>query len=156
MVHNQCGVVLTNICWKSLSGAQSLFFMSNGPGYMEPGFEIDERLRSPTCQAARSKFKNWDPEGMDQFKPERWLVRKDGKEEFDSQAGPAKTFGLGSRGCYGKRLAYLEMRLLLILTTMNFELLEMPQKLASWDAIDGITHKPKQCYIRLREIRKTA
>lgn len=85
----------------------------------------------------------------DAFKPERWIVGG----EFDATAGPQLAFGLGTRGCYGKRLVYVEMRVLLTLIVWNFELLLCSTALSSYKSILITTHEPQQCYVRLREIR---
>jgi cytochrome P450 len=52
---------------------------------------------------------------MGEFKPERWLVEEIGMIVFDAAAVPMLTFGLGPRGCFGWRMAYLELQLLLVL-----------------------------------------
>lgn len=122
-----------------------------GPSMMTPGFATDEGLRSPTSQAAKKNGRDraWDPEDMTLFKPERWIVGG----EFDATAGPQLAFGLGTRGCYGKRLVYVEMRILLTLIVWNFELLPCPTALSSYKSILITTNEPRQCYVRLREIR---
>jgi cytochrome P450 len=68
---------------------------------------------------------------MTLFKPERWIVG----DEFDATAGPQLAFDLGTRGCYGKRLVYVEMRILLTLIVWNFELLPYPTALPSYKSI---------------------
>jgi cytochrome P450 len=50
-------------------------------------------------------------------------VRKEKGDEFDPSAKPVLAFGLGLRGCFGKRLAYVEIRILITLIIWNFELL---------------------------------
>lgn len=122
-----------------------------GPSMMTPDFAIDEGLRSPTSQVAKKngRDRGWDPEDMTLFKPERWIVGG----EFDATAGPQLAFGLGTRGCYGNRLVYVEMRILLTLIVWNFELLPCPTALSSYKSILVTTNEPRQCYVRLREIR---
>lgn len=124
--------------------------LTMGPSMITPAFGIDEARRSPSCQAAfkEGKTKAWDTGDMGIFKPQRWL--KDGK--FDGSAGPLLAFGLGTRGCYGKRLAYLEMRILFTLILWNFELAECPGKLSGYKSVLISTNKPKDCYVSLREI----
>jgi len=122
-----------------------------GPSMMTSGFAIDEGLRSPTSQAAKKNGRDraWNSEDMTLFKPERWIVGG----EFDATAGPQLAFGLGTRGCYGKRLVYVEMRILLTLIVWNFELLSCPTALSSYKSILITTNESRQCYVRLREIR---
>jgi cytochrome P450 len=133
-----------------------------GASMLEPGFEIDESKRSETSRLAKTenRIRAWDNDGIGAFKPERWLVpappsaadSADTKEyHFDSTAGPQLAFGLGLRSCFGRRLAYLELRILLTMIVWNFELLPCPDELAGFSAIAGITYKPRQCYVRLRK-----
>jgi len=121
------------------------------------GYPIDEVRRSPSSQAAAKErgVREWDPEGMSEFRPERWLApgQDAGGSAFDPTAGPMLAFGLGIRACFGKRLAYLEMRLILTLLIWNFEMLPCPDELSGFEAVDGVTHKPTQTYVRLKRTR---
>lgn len=123
-----------------------------GPSTMSPAFRIDEGLRSPTSQAAKRNERDraWDPDDIMNFNPDRWIVGG----EFDAMAGPQLAFGLGTRGCYGKRLVYVEMRILLTLIVWNFELLRCPTALSSYKSELITTNEPRQCYVRLREIKE--
>lgn len=101
---------------------------------------------------------DWDGMDPEKFLPERWLkkeTREDGsggdKVVYDAQAGPMLSFSLGLRGCFGRRLAYLTMRILFTLLVWNFELEPVPAELDSWTAVQILTRKPRQCYVRLRE-----
>lgn len=128
-----------------------VFFLNTGPSFLEPAFDIDESLRSP--QAARdSKVGVWAAEDIGAFRPSRWLANENGKEVFNSQAGPINGFGLGLRGCYGRRLAYLELRLLLTVFLWTFEFHKCPEELSLYDAVDGVVHGPKKCYVRLSKV----
>lgn len=53
----------------------------------------------------------------------------------------------------GRKLALLEMRIVLTLTLWNFELLETPEKLSGYAAVNVLTYQPQQCYIRSKPIR---
>ena len=66
---------------------------------------------------------------MGLFNPERWRREETGKEVFDAVSGLLLTFGLGPRGCYGRRPAYLEMKLMLVLLVWGFELQRCPEGL---------------------------
>lgn len=61
-------------------------------------------------------------------------------------------FGGGLRGCFGKKLAYLEIRTLLVLLVWSFELQQVPEGLRGYEAVDVLTHKPRKCYLRVEEI----
>lgn len=137
-----------------------LMMLNRGPSFTEPGFAVDEKLRSPTCKAAgREKgVRQWDKEGMDVFAPERWLLTEENaetgqqREVFDSSAGPTLPFGLGTRGCFGRRLAYLELRIMITLLVWQFRLGRCPEELSGYRAVETLTHKPKDCYVRLERI----
>ncbi|KAK7711053.1 hypothetical protein SLS63_012755 [Diaporthe eres] len=128
--------------------------LSRGPSMLKPAFEVDDSKRSKTSQAAKARA--WDDEDIGQFKPERWLAggTDAAPGEFDQQAGPSLSFGLGLRGCFGRKLAYLELRILVTLIVWNFELLPCPEELSGYGAKEGLTYKPKDCYVRLRALGK--
>ena len=92
---------------------------------------------------------------MHTFHPERWLVQGDGSAGekdglvFDSTAGPTMPFSLGVRTCYGRRLGYLEMCIMVALLVFNFELLPCPEGLSDYAAIDENTHKPQRAFVTL-------
>lgn len=91
---------------------------------------------------------------MGEFKPERWMKEEgeEGERVFDPAAGPLLTFGLGVRGCFGRKMAYLKLRLLLVLVVWNFELGVCPEGLSGYEAVDKLTHMPQQCYVRLNKL----
>lgn len=133
----------------------NVLIANQGASFTEPAFGIAEALRSPSCQTAAKERgpRAWDAEGMGRFQPERWLVRTEiGGEAFDSSAGPTIPFGLGLRGCFGRRLAYMELKLLVTLLVWTFEFLPCPEELSSYENIEGLTRKPVQCYINLKVI----
>jgi len=127
--------------------------LSRGPSVLKPALPVDEAARSESSRAAKGRA--WDDADISQFRPERWLVEPpagsaaDAVAEFDQQAGPQLAFGLGTRGCFGRRLAYLELRIILTLIVWNFELLPCPEELSGYGAREGLTYKPKDCYVRL-------
>lgn len=128
----------------------NVFLLGNGPDFIEPPIsEIPEERRSKTCQEAKGSIGSWDPADSNLFIPERWITNENGKESFDSTSGPLLTFGLGPRGCFGRRMAYLELKIVLVLLLWNFELKIAPENLSSYQAEDNLTHQPKQCYLRL-------
>ncbi|KAJ6021663.1 cytochrome P450 monooxygenase [Penicillium herquei] len=130
-----------------------------GPSMMSPGFTIDPAQRSPTSQGAEKErqFRSWDPTNIGAFEPDRWMTEDpdgDGEKSFIPTAGPQLAFGLGTRGCYGKRLVYLEMRIVLTLVIWNFELLACPVNLSGYQASLITTNEPQQCYVCLREVTR--
>jgi cytochrome P450 len=126
--------------------------MTAGGGVLEPAFEIDDKLRSEQYhKAGGGKAGTWDVRDLKKFDPQRWLVRdkETGTEVYDSTAGPHIAFGAGLRGCFGKKLAYLELRLAIVLIIWHYELLPVPEEYATWEASDQLTHCPLQCYVKL-------
>ncbi|RFU78086.1 cytochrome p450 [Trichoderma arundinaceum] len=132
----------------------------SGPSITAPAFEIDEALRSPTSLVARRQGvvpPNWNREGISLWNPERWLVKHaDGQLEFNPKAGPQVAFGLGTRGCYGKRLTYVESRILLTLLVWNFELLQCAPEISRYTAKMTTANAPRDCFIHLRELGNTS
>lgn len=131
--------------------------LPNGPSFVSPAFQIDESRRSKTSQNSSQKPSARQHSRLEKFDPDRWLrpssSSDDDKVTFDPTAGPQMAFGWGARGCFGKRLAYLELRIIFTLLIWNFEFGDVPANLSSWEAIDaGISHKPKQCFVRPRKI----
>jgi cytochrome P450 len=96
-----------------------VFLLSQGPSIFSPAFPIPDSLRSKSALAAKDRIGSWDPKDIGDFKPERWLKEENGKVVFDAASGPMLTFGLGPRGCFGRRLAYLEMRLVVVLLVLG-------------------------------------
>ncbi|KAK1641024.1 cytochrome P450 [Colletotrichum phormii] len=124
---------------------------ARGQSILKPSIPVDESRRSKSSQNAKARA--WDDADITQFKPERWLVDpNDASPEFDQQAGPQLAFGFGTRGCYGRRLAYLEMRMIVTMIVWNFQLLPCPKELSSYAPKEGFTYKPKDCYVRLQAL----
>jgi len=142
-------LVDTELLGHHIPKGTNVICLTMGPSMITPAFEIDEGRRTASCRAAKEgKEKAWDPADMGLFIPERWL--KDG--DFDGAAGPLLAFGLGTRGCYGRRLAYVEMRIIFTLVLWNFELLQCPPALSGYKSVLVSTNNPKDCYVRLREV----
>ncbi|GIJ87066.1 hypothetical protein Asppvi_005968 [Aspergillus pseudoviridinutans] len=136
----------------------SIFLMNKGASFFSPPHEIEDEKHSPSARTAKNKGHHaWDPQTLDVFLPERWLVASDEEAGapanvlFDPAAGPTMPFGGVPRGCFGRRLAYLEMRLIFTLIVWKFELMKCPKELSGYDAFDGLVHKPKDCYVRLKK-----
>lgn len=130
-----------------------VYLLANGPDFFSPGFHVDEELRSKTCREAHvtgKAYGSWDPKDSFDFKPERWLTTDEhGKTVFNKMAGLHLTFGLGTRGCFGRRLAYLEMRLFMCLLVWNFVFEPIHGDLAGNKYTDKLTRIPKKCFVKL-------
>lgn len=136
-----------------------VYFLTCGPGFVQPNTlekMIPEEKRSLSSRENKDRaLPSWNPEDIGQFNPERWLKGNEkGDQVFDKHAGPVVQFGGGLRGCFGKKLAYLEMRFFITILVWNYELLQVPPKLRGYEAVDLLTHKPQKCYVLLKETGK--
>ena len=129
----------------------------DGPSMFSRAFEIPDENRTESAREATLKITQWDPTDITAFNPWRWLKVSGGEREFekmffDNKAGPSFPFGLGVRSCFGKRLAYLELRLLLALLIWNFELQTCSPNLSAYDVNEGFTRRPIHCYAKLQKV----
>ncbi|KAM0247749.1 hypothetical protein ACHAQJ_009710 [Trichoderma viride] len=128
----------------------TVLLLPNGPSFLSPPLPIDESQRSPTTRAVKPSPK-WNKTDMRSFNPERWLVRNpQGDIEFDATAGPQSAFGHGPRACWGRREAYIRMKIALTLLVWSFDFLGVSESLSSMSALPVFVHKPKEMFIRLR------
>ncbi|KAH8673414.1 cytochrome P450 [Xylariales sp. PMI_506] len=131
-----------------------LLLGSGGPGYSSPAFEVDEAARTESSRAHTCG--RW--EDPSEFDPERWLKREKekggsgGEVSYDPSAGPILTFSLGPRGCFGRRLAYMELRLVVSLLIWNFRFRKLEGELASYETWESVTVMPKFCYMGLERV----
>lgn len=88
---------------------------------------------------------------MKMFDPERWLVRKgNGEVEFDGTTYPQLAFGAGVRGCWGRKLADLEMQVATAMLVWKFDILEVPEALATHKATYDISYRANKGYLNVR------
>ncbi|KAM0213095.1 hypothetical protein ACHAPQ_010120 [Fusarium lateritium] len=146
----------TTVLGRHIPKGTNVWLMANGPGYLEPNISVDNQQRSAGArQESKSALTGlWDDGNIAKFLPERWLeVDSDtGVERYNSMAGPSLPFGMGLRGCYGKRLALQVLRIHFALIVWHFELLATPAELSSYDAVQKFAREPTQCYVRLKEV----
>ena len=139
-----------------------------GPSMMSPAFDIEEPQRRQGSKqrgqaetfvnpSSHIEKKAWDPGNISNFMPERWLVpggNVGDEQRFDPNVGPQLAFGMGPRACFGRRSVYMELRIFfLTLLCWRFELLQCPSALSSYDSELRTTNEPRQCYLRLRDMR---
>lgn len=150
----------THILGHAIPKGTTVLLLTQGPSIRSPPFDIDQGLRSAThasrANTTKTPARSWAAHHPSQFYPERWLLSPPAgsgnmseKPVFDPTAGPTLAFGLGLRGCWGRRLAYVELRLYLALIVWNFRLLSCPADISSYAMTAGITSKPNQCFVRL-------
>ncbi|KAK0610826.1 cytochrome P450 [Immersiella caudata] len=146
----------TTVLGRHIPKGTDVFLMANGAGYLEPNITVEDATRSSGARSSQGKALTslWDDNDIAEFKPERWLTttvdEKGNKEEsFDPAAGPTLAFGLGPRGCFGRKFAMLEMKILFSLMVWNFELLETPKELGGYEAVQRFAREPVKCFVRL-------
>ena len=125
----------------------------DGPTVNQKGASVAEERRSESSRKygepgdwADSKYP------CDEFWPERWIQGEGVEATYDGAAGPFLSFGNGPRGCWGKRLAYLELKLITTLLIWNFHFDELPTRYRSWDVDERIFGKPKETLVRIRSV----
>ncbi|KAJ9610803.1 hypothetical protein H2200_005580 [Cladophialophora chaetospira] len=144
-------VVDTTILGHAIPKGTDVEFVFNGPGFLKPQFPVNFDLRSETSKS--STIGDWDDGDIHKFVPERWLdIDGSGKEVFNPLKGPMLTFGGGPRGCYGKRLAYMEMRIILALLIWNFKFLPLRTPRRPFGILENITTEPSECLIRVQTL----
>lgn len=143
----------TTILGQYIPKDTNVVLLGNAESIMKPAFNIPDSRRTETALAAASRIRSWEssPYPEVEFRPERWLVpsEESGEMVYDATSGPHLAFGLGPRACFGRRLAYLELRMFTVLFFWNFELLPCPPELSGYKGMDGLTVKPRCCYVRL-------
>ncbi|KAH9808899.1 cytochrome P450 [Melampsora americana] len=82
------------------------------------------------------------------FKPERWLD-DDGRFDYH-KPGPFHAFGHGPRGCFGRNLALLEMRLYIAMLSMEFFFDGVPDGLDTMESVELVANHPVSCVVRPR------
>ncbi|KAK4206101.1 cytochrome P450 [Rhypophila decipiens] len=154
----------TTVLGRHIPKGTDVFLAGNGPGFHKASMplglsEQDDEIRSPGARKKNGKMLSglWEDEGIHEFKPERWLKKDgEGKEVFDPLAGPTLAFGLGPRGCFGKRLALVSLRMQFALIIWHFELLGgMPEKMCHFRAVQKFAREPEVCFVRLKRVDMT-
>jgi cytochrome P450 len=142
----------TTVLGRHIPKDTDVFLMANGAGYLEPNMTVAEEARSPGAQPGKAAALTgrWDDKDIKAFKPERWLKQTEEGETFDSMAGPTLPFGLGPRGCFGKRFALLSLKIQFALIVWHFQMDKVPDELNSYNSVQRFAQEPVQCYLRLR------
>ncbi|KAK0641830.1 cytochrome P450 [Cercophora newfieldiana] len=153
MVATKCD---TQILGHHIPKNTQVFCNLSGASINMPSARVVESSRSETSKAYKSytKKENWDDDEPELFKPERWLVPVDGgggKMRFDGAAGPMLGFSAGNRGCWGKRLAYLEMRMFLSIVIWELELEEVEEFKGRWETYESLVTAPRECVVRVKD-----
>ncbi|KAK7445012.1 cytochrome P450 monooxygenase [Colletotrichum acutatum] len=147
----------TTILGHQIPKGTNVMMVTIGESILRPAFDIPDALRSKTALDASSRVRSWEtsPFPVEDFKLERWLIKLDKDPDqmvYDATAGPQMAFGLGPRACFGRRLAYLELRMFTAMLIWNFDFLRCPPELSGYRGYDGLTVKPRRCYVKVSKI----
>jgi cytochrome P450 len=137
----------TTVLGRRVPADTRVFLNLAGPSLNQPSVAVAEADRREKLRSSVAR-QTWDDSDPHEFRPTRWL--KNGL--FNSAAGPILAFSAGNRGCWGKRLGYLELRMVLALLVWSFEFVDVPNETANRETYDSLVTAPKHCIIRLREI----
>ncbi len=146
-------IVDTTLLGHRIPKGTVVMFSSEGPGFKKPAIPVDASLRS---EHSRTKYQggSWEPRDLALFNPERWLKKDEsGDTVFDAQAGPFLSFSLGPRGCFGKKLAYMEMRMVISLLVWHFKFRKLDGGLVNDGVVEGVTTVPKNNFVSLEEVQ---
>ncbi|KAF4899881.1 Cytochrome P450 monooxygenase TRI13 [Colletotrichum fructicola] len=149
----------TTVLGRHIPKGTNVFLMANGPGYLEPSMPVDDQSRSPGARRDENKALTgaWADDDIAAFRPERWLkddgnAKADSDGLFDPMAGPTLAFGLGPRGCFGRRLGLQTLKIEFALIIWHFQLLPLPSELNGYEGIQRFAREPTQCYVRLKNV----
>lgn len=132
-----------------------VFLNLTGPSLNMPSVDVDETKRSTTSQARRHQRGNWDDLSPESFCPARWLRKgENGELVFEAAHGPTLAFSAGDRGCWGRRLGNLELRIVLSLVIWNFHLGEIREGINTWKTRDSLVTAPAHCFLRLSSVAR--
>lgn len=145
----------TQILGYHIPKGTDLLLPLTGPSMTLPGLPIPESLRSDACREAKERVPAWGDD-IEEFRPERWLrterdVNGLEREVFDARSGPSLAFSVGPRQCFGKRLAYLQLKMVMILMVWNFDFQELSEDINGPEMVERLVNLPKDCFIRLEK-----
>ncbi|KAH8629616.1 hypothetical protein IG631_16873 [Alternaria alternata] len=145
-------LVDTEIMGYRIPKGTTILMPSSGPGLDEPAIPVPGDLRTKSNITKRRP--DWSPEDVHLYNPDRWLKLDEefGRLKFDPSAGPMQSFGFGPRQCFGKRLAYIQLRTLVTLLFWNFKFVELDGEIASLQGHESTTLIPNYCHVKLEEV----
>lgn len=146
----------THILGHPIPKGTDIILSLTGPSLTQAAVPVSESRRTDSCRQTKDRIPAWGDD-IEEYKPERWLkavCSDDGGEAevFDSNAGPSLAFSTGPRQCFGKKLALLQLKTVMVLLLWNFEFREVDESVNGWDITERLVNLPKDCYVKLRRI----
>lgn len=137
-------------------GTILLLALNLPPELQEVELSVAESDRAQTSLSGR-KLHSATWEKAADFQPARWLSGTGESGDalsFDPDAGPSLPFSVGPRGCFGKRLAMTELKILLVKLIGAFEFEKLPPALNEFSATEGVTRTSQQCHVRVKVLNE--
>ncbi|KAJ5298088.1 hypothetical protein N7508_008337 [Penicillium antarcticum] len=130
--------------------------LNQGAGVMYPLYDTNTHNSHSSQPAKRwESYGTIDEDTAHIFAPERWLTMSENHAEghvFNPTACYCLAFGAGVRGCWGRRLAYLQIRLFVAMIVWSYEFQQCPESLSGYQAVEGIVRVPDNCFVRLKTL----
>ncbi|KAH7073582.1 cytochrome P450 [Paraphoma chrysanthemicola] len=146
-------LVPCEILGRAIPAGTPIILVTAGPSYERLDMlAVPLALRSKASQATLGRKGNPSLSSQSPrydlrtFAPERWLV----KGQFDPSAVHMLPFSAGPRGCFGRKIAMLEMRIVLAILVLQLTFPRLSERWSRYGARDGLTRRPTNCYVSPR------
>ncbi|KAJ0116219.1 hypothetical protein J7T55_005165 [Diaporthe amygdali] len=123
-----------------------IVLMTQDVTHQEATYLEKEPKSAPRHLASTNTSENGSNSGppLNHFYPERWLNTNGG---FEPKAVFSLPFSDSLRGCFGRKIAMMEMRIFLAVLVWNFRFAKLDAGLSRYGSLDGLTRKPSCCYV---------
>jgi cytochrome P450 len=111
--------------------------------------------QTPKSEKPERQYPGNGSPDLEVFDPERWLVRKNQDIRFDGASNSHLAFGLGIRGCWGRKLAELEMKMTTAMLTWSFAMLSVSEELSGHDGVYDFSFRANRGFLQLRKRERT-
>ncbi|KAI9147561.1 putative cytochrome P450 [Paramyrothecium foliicola] len=144
----------TQILGHAIPEGTDIMLLLAGPSFKEPALPVSESLRTKGCTEAKERVPAWGDD-VEIYQPERWLRCESdaaagaNKQIFDPYAGPNMAFSKGPRQCFGKKLAYMQLRTQMTLLIWSFRFDVLEQALNGDELLEKMINTPQDCYVKL-------
>lgn len=134
------------ILGQTIPSGTPIVLMTQDVTHQDEMYPRQESKPAPSRSGSRSGCESRIIAGppLNEFRPGRWL-RADG--DFDPNAASSLAFSGGPRGCFGQKIAMLEMRVFLAVLVWEFRFAKLSAGLSSYGSLDGLTRKPSCCFV---------